>query len=575
MKKNPYRFLQYIKNYRFHSIFFKNLLLILCVIMLPFMCILGILYYTYAQIQISEEKAYVDGTNTMICKDVESLFSELQNKLYMTSLDNDVNLFYYAHSMDDTMFYNFRNISKFISLLSITTDVIGDVCIYAPHTQTVISSAGRYHYDKFSDKECIDRWVDSAENFQFEYLNRMVYKEQRENICIYYTAQLGTKRKGVSIIQIDMNKFAKKFVYENVAKITLISDGQVLYDSAGGLNGSYIENIEDLMQASGDEIVVYNQLSQNNLELIVRLDRHALYEKLEGIRLLLVTCVCILVLLTILLVFYISGKIFDPMTEILKTLEEVPKPEEDAILRNKDELSYIMNSISSTISRSRDVEEELVERVSLLKKAQAVALQSQINPHFINNTLETINWMAISKLGRKNDLSDMLNSLSRLMRISLETSDTFVTLEKELEYVEKYIFIQQKRLQGRFDVIFHIPEELKSCKIIKMVLQPVVENAINYGILPFDRKGKLQIEAVRVEDKVCIHVMDSGFGMAQEEVDEINHSIRKTVIKESNHIGLSNVNQRIILAFGEEYGVIFRSKVGEGTVVTLEIPYQL
>ena len=106
-----------------------------------------------------------------------------------------------------------------------------------------------------------------------------------------------------------------------------------------------------------------------------------------------------------------------------------------------------------------------------------------------------------------------------------------------------------------------------------MLLQPLIENGINYGIRPYDNCGFLKIEAIRIEDMVHICVKDSGMGMTEEEVSEINHSIQETVIKESNHIGLSNVNQRIKLVFGEDYGVVVKSKISKGTEVVISIPY--
>lgn len=246
---------------------------------------------------------------------------------------------------------------------------------------------------------------------------------------------------------------------------------------------------------------------------------------------------------------------------------------EKNILNNENELSYLISSMQSTLSRNKDIEEELKERVILTKKAQSVALQAQINPHFLNNTLESINWMAIGKLGSDNDISEMINCLSELLRTSLDTAEMFVTIQDEIRYAQKYIYIQQKRLGSNFDVHFSIPQELENSKIIKMLLQPLIENGINYGIRPYDNCGFLKIEAIRIEDMVHICVKDSGMGMTEEEVSEINRSIQETVIKESNHIGLSNVNQRIKLVFGEDYGVVVKSKISKGTEVVISIPY--
>ena len=122
-------------------------------------------------------------------------------------------------------------------------------------------------------------------------------------------------------------------------------------------------------------------------------------------------------------------------------------------------------------------------------------------------------------------------------------------------------------------MVWNIESGLENNKIVKLILQPIVENAINYGIKPYDGKGTIEIKAYSTVDRVKIIVKDSGWGLSPQEVEQINTSIRKTVIKESDHIGMSNVNQRLILAFGEAYGVTVSSKIGNGTSITIELPY--
>ena len=228
--------------------------------------------------------------------------------------------------------------------------------------------------------------------------------------------------------------------------------------------------------------------------------------------------------------------------------------------------------MNATLTKNKDIEAELGQRIRLLKKAQTVALQAQINPHFMYNTIDTINWMAISKMGKENDVSKMLNILSQLLRYSLDNTDTFVTLEEEISYTKKYITVQQIRCNYSFDVSWNIPAELLKCKVIKLILQPIVENAIKYGIKPFEDEGNIRIEASREDDTVVISVCDSGIGLTDEETEQINKTINEQIIKESKHLGMSNVNQRIILIFGSQYGVTVKSKIGEGTKVEMKIP---
>ena len=571
--KNRQGWLDCIRNYRFHSIFLKNLGLIMGIILLPFVCIVGISTYAYDELQRSEEKAYADEKIAEISGDVENLFNGIREKAFLLNANQDVKLFFYADRIDNDAFYKPENIFNFLSLYGISTEIIDNVYLYAPYSDAVFSPASRVSYEKFDDKECIDRWKDNGEMYQIEYLSREVIGERKDTLSFYYTTRLSTDRTGVIIININMKKLAKELDYGDQVRLEIVGGGKMLYDSTGVRNGSEVESVEALMQASEAEISVSHKLDQFGIEFVTHIENEDLYVRLGHIRKILWTVIILMVIVSALLAFYISQKIFDPISEIMKLLEADTNVNEDVILQNKNELSYISDSIRSTLSRNKSIEEELAARVKLMKKAQAVALQAQINPHFINNTLETINWMAIRQHGGDNDVSEMLNSLSQILRFSLADTDTFVTLQEELEYVKKYLFIQLKRLNQNFDVIWKIPKEHLACKTIKMILQPIVENAINYGIKPYRKRGELEIEVVRVQDILCIRVKDSGLGLKSEAAEEINRSIRKQVIKESNHIGLTNVHQRIILTFGENYGVTVKGEINKGTVVELELPY--
>ena len=574
MKSVKYGWKQCIKNYRFHSIFFKNLVLIFLLIILPFICVLGISYYSYGYIQKSEEKVYTEQIITRITMDVESIFREIQNKAIMLSFDSDVELFYRAESIEKDYFYDVHNILKFLALYNLSTDVIDGVYVYAPYSDVVISEKGRYEYKNFIDKECIDNWEDNGEMFQVKYLDRKAGGERKESVVFYYTTSYSSGRKGVAIINMSIDKLKKIFSYNEDVSLFIIGNGQLLYDSTMDSNGMMIENSSMFLE-NEDVIAKLNKLNVCDLEIAVQMNRLPLEKMLMNIRVYIITFIVIMVVISTLFALYISRKIFDPFREIMKALETIPEEREGKLLQNKDEVSYIMNSIYTTLSRKKNVEEELLERIQLLKKAQAVALQAQINPHFINNTLETINWMAIGELGEENVISEMIINLSQLMRMSLEDSDTFITLQDEIIYVKKYLYIQQKRLRNSFSVEFEGLEQHKNCKVIKMMLQPIVENAIEYGIRPYSKNGTVRISAIRNDDILSIIVHDSGLGISNEKVTEINSSIRKSVIKESSHIGLSNVHQRINLAFGDSYGIIVESKIGHGTKVILNLPYQV
>ena len=575
MKRYRYNWLNCIRNYRFHSIFLKNLILILCSIILPLVCILTISYYAYMQIGRSEEKAYLEERLIQIQKDVEGVLSEIRNKAIMLANYNDVSVFFLSDDITKDEFYDAEKVLSIVSLYKISTDVVDDVYVYSPYAQVVFSIAGRYTYEGFEDKSVLNKWQNNGERYQFEYITRKLIRKNTNNICFFYTTKSAGDRKGVIIFTINPDKLGKKLAFSDDTSLLLVDDNQILYDSTGQCYGMQTEEANQLFKKKGRQIAVDNELEQFGLKMIMYINSQPLYEKLEGIRNFMLIFIGAMICISCAIVFYISLKIFDPIQEIMSLLESETMSYGGSFLKNQNEMSYIQDTVYATVSRNKAIEEELVERIKLLKKAQAVALQAQINPHFINNTLETINWMVIGGTENENDASEMINCLSQLLRISLEDTDTFITLKDEIKYVQKYLFIQQKRLGNSFSVNFSVPTELEDCKIIKMVLQPIVENAIKYGIKPCNNQGAIWIHACKINDRVKISVKDSGLGLTKEEAAEINHSIRKMVIKESNHLGLSNVNQRIILAFGEEYGVNINGSAGQGTEVVLEIPYQV
>lgn len=572
MKKRKYGLLSVIKNYRFHSIFFRNLVLVFSMTILPLLLVLGVTHYSYGQIYESKEDAYVDEMRTMIYEDVDALFKELRDKLLFLSLDDDVKLFSLSGSIENQL-YNHEEIHKIIDMFKLTSEVIDDVYIYAPSSNLILSSAGLIQYDHFDYQEMIDNWDSSGSLYQFDYARQKTFGGQRGFLNMYYSVKYGAATRGVFVLRVDMHDLRNALDYGDNIGLLILNDNQVIFDSSNQLLGESIDDIDTLNAASKKDLVLSRKIPAYGLDVVIHMDNSGLSEYMAGIRNLIFAAFAIILFLCVALAFYISIKIYDPFAHILAVLEEHSGIDENQLLQNKNEISHILNSISRTISQKKDVEDELLMRIKLLRKAQAVALQAQINPHFIDNTLETINWMTVEKLGGNNEISEMLNCFSKLIHISLESSDTFVTLGDEVEYVKKYLFIQQKRFKDQFEVVWSIPTELENCQVIKLILQPIVENAINYGVKPFDEKGLIKIKAFTEGDTLFVEVSDSGLGLPESKVEEINKSVRGNDIKESNHIGMSNVNQRIVLAFGQEYGVTLSSGIAEGTKVTMRFPY--
>ena len=233
------------------------------------------------------------------------------------------------------------------------------------------------------------------------------------------------------------------------------------------------------------------------------------------------------------------------------------------------EIRHLGYSIQTSYEQIDKLMKEIVREQNERRKSELDALQSQINPHFLYNTLDSIIWMVED--GRNDDASFMISELARLFRISLSKGRTIITVKEELQHAKSYMNIQKIRYKNAFTVAFDIDPAVYSCCTVKLILQPILENAINYGVSGMDGAGEIKVIGKLAEGAVRLAVQDNGIGMAKEEASLIlTDSSRKQ--KHGSGVGLVNVNKRIQILFGKEYGLAVASEPDEGTEVSICIP---
>src|SRR5699024_5604919 len=190
-------------------------------------------------------------------------------------------------------------------------------------------------------------------------------------------------------------------------------------------------------------------------------------------------------------------------------------------------------------------------------------------PHFLYNTLESITWMVEGE--RNDDAAFMITQLAKLFRISLSKGNTVITVRDELQHAQSYMNIQKVRYKNTFSVTFDVDPEICSYCTVKLILQPILENAINYGVSGMDDCGEIRVKGRMEEGRVILSVEDNGIGMSEEQV-RLLLTDSSRVHKHGSGVGLVNVNNRIQLLFGKEYGVIAESEPDEGTTISICIP---
>ena len=267
-----------------------------------------------------------------------------------------------------------------------------------------------------------------------------------------------------------------------------------------------------------------------------------------------------------------SNQVSKPIREIRTTMKKVEKGDFSVHVdyAGKDEVGELARSFNHMVRKINQLIGQEQENQKKLRQAEFKALQSQINPHFLYNTLDSITWMA--RMNRLDKLEEMIMSLTSFLRIGLSRGRTEITLGEELKHVENYVAIQKIRYPRLLNYETDVPEELKKYYVIKMILQPIVENALYHGIKEKGEPGLIRVTIRAVDDNLLISVTDDGMGMMPERLREIENMMEQGIDFDPNAYGVINVQRRIQTNYGERYGLHFESKYMAGTKVYVTLP---
>lgn len=274
----------------------------------------------------------------------------------------------------------------------------------------------------------------------------------------------------------------------------------------------------------------------------------------------------------LILAYLLSDEITKPIKALEKSMKEVEKgnfAHAALAVRDENEIGHLSRNFNMMTEEIQNLIEQRDREQQIKRRAELRTLQSQINPHFLYNTLDSIIWMV--EWGKNQEVVRMTSSLAKLLRRSISNEQETVTVAEEVDYTETYLTIQKMRYKDKLEYEIVIEPDILQERVIKLILQPLVENAIYHGIKYKEGKGLLRILGFRMEEKMILQVQDDGKGM---DPDTLAHIFEKhTRDTRSNGVGLRNVNERIQLYYGGEYGISFRSSPGEGTEATITLPF--
>ncbi len=319
-----------------------------------------------------------------------------------------------------------------------------------------------------------------------------------------------------------------------------------------------------------DKVAIYSTIRNNGWKIIKTVPTDYLYEELNHIQKYFVVGGAIYCLVIILYILLFSIRFTEPMMKMMTVIKKVEHG--DLTVRTEvktnDEVGQLGNSLNNMIGEMQVLIDQHIREEQEKKEVELEALHAQINPHFLYNTLNTIKWMA--KIQGNSGVSKAITALVKLLRISTNLGRGMISLNEEIDYVTNYLVIQKLRFSKAINLSCNIGEECMGLNVPKLILQPIVENSIIHGMEDDDKDMNIVINGYENEGRLIIEVLDDGPGIADEIMKDILSSPSDR--NKFSKVGLNNVNQRIKLYCGAEYGLNIETKLGAGTKVIVTLP---
>jgi len=320
------------------------------------------------------------------------------------------------------------------------------------------------------------------------------------------------------------------------------------------------------------QLVVYQTLNQTDWKIVGVIPKASITRSAEYIKVLMIMLLALAVVISMILSEIVAESVTRPLFTLVKSMEQVcaGNLETSVKTERRDEIGVLYDSFNHMTGEMRNLIDTIYREQEKLRREELKALQAQINPHFLYNTLDSIIWSL--RMRQVEESIEMLTALTDFFKISLSKGRDIITIEEEVKHIKSYLSIQHRRYLEKFDYDINVDPAILSCRTPKLILQPAVENAIYHGIKPMEEKGYIYIHIFPQGGDVLLQVQDTGMGMDKDACSRLNRELDTiSSDQQGTGYGVRNVNDKIKIVYGRRYGVTIESAMGEGTVVTLRI----
>lgn len=400
---------------------------------------------------------------------------------------------------------------------------------------------------------------------------------------------------GYSLLQIEESQFSdiyKELTYSMGAKALVLDEEGTVISTAGGYaevgegypsektrrqllqSDEHSEDFQEIWISNEKMGMLSKKMEANGWQVFFLIPYRHLQEEVSTVfmNFLMIAMVCIV--FGIIVTFIFSRSIIGPLGQVVDGMEEFEKGNLSVVLNETgaDEITKLSAQFNKMTKEINSLMEQEKNSEKEKRKLEIQALQAQINPHFLANTLNTASYIA--RIRHEEIVGNLLNATINLLRASMKNDDSFHSVEEEMESIKSYVTIQEYRLLGKFNMEIQLEPEIEKYQMPRFILQPVVENAIIHGIEPLKKRGVVTLKGYQDGKELVFEITDNGIGMTEEQITGILQEKKNVKKSRFSGVGIGNVNKRIQLLMGKEYGLTIISEKDKYTTVFVKLPVQ-
>ena len=569
---------------------------VLSVLLLGAVIIITVISLSYTRQSVFENSSlYTQTIIQQMNQNIDSYIDYMENTSYLVSSNEDVQKYLFGDTADPEA--RDRILSQFETILDSRSDIL-NLGIIAENGRMLINNGQRLTNQDL-DIHSQEWYTNALEGRESVYLTsshvqHIISGERPWVITLsrgIRNKEMGTGQEKEGVFFIDLNYSAiselcdQSMVGNQGYAFIVDADGNIVYHPQQQqlYNELQTENI-DLVMNAGSDIVTWGDGINKKMYSISRSEKtgwtvvdcvrvEELLRRSNEAQSIYVLVAIGLMAVALFFSRFVAKSITLPIQRLCDSMERVQEGDfsvSDIVVDSENEIGSLTKSFNVMTQRIHELMAQNIREQEAKRKSELKALQSQINPHFLYNTLDSIIWMAEGK--KNEEVVLMTASLARLLRQSISNEDELVSIGQETEYARGYLTIQKMRYKDKLEFWIEVEPSILNIRLIKLVLQPVIENAIYHGLKYKESRGLLLVKGFMKNGNAVLQVIDDGVGMDQETLDHIYE--RHKVDYHSNGVGIYNVQKRLQLYYGNEYGIVYESKPGEGTTATITIPGQ-